>query len=350
MVISASRRTDVPAFYSEWFMKRVREGFVCVRNPFNANQISKIELSPDVVDCIVFWSKNPKNIMKHLSELDDLGYKYYFQFSLTPYGNEIEKGLVVKKGLSTEKEIKEKLHCKSEIIETFKELSKKIGKEKVIWRYDPILMGGEIDINWHIEEFTKLVKELKNYTKTVVISFLDEYAKIKNRCQYVAPTLKQMKEIGDAFSKIAISNGLQIKTCCEEIAFENGITKAACVDKELIEKIINQSQKQSLSNQNKNVNQICINDCGEIVEEKNRIKINAKKDGQRAECCCMECIDIGEYDTCLHGCTYCYANGENGKIKSKALRHNVNSPLLIGEICESDKVTERKVKSFKEKQ
>lgn len=124
MILSASRRTDIPCYYSEWFINRLKAGYVFTRNPMNHAQISRINLSPDIVDCIVFWTKDPANMLDRLHILDEIGYKYYFQFTLTPYGKEIECSL----------------REKSQIIETFIKLSETIGKDKVLWRYDPIIL------------------------------------------------------------------------------------------------------------------------------------------------------------------------------------------------------------------
>lgn len=302
MIISASRRTDIPAFFGEWFMNRIREGFVCVKNPFNTHAISKVPLAIDVTDIIVFWTKDAKNFIKHLDKLDELGYKYYFQFTLTPYDKSIEQGL----------------RDKEEIIKTFIELSKRIGKEKVIWRYDPILIFQDIDVKYHIEKFKEYAGQLADFTQTVIISFLDDYKKVGSRKQnFRKPTLEEMYQIGNAFSEIAKANGLQIKTCAEEITYRNGIEKASCIDAELIKLILEQN-------------------------------IDAAKDkNQRKECLCVESIDIGEYDSCLHLCQYCYANVSSERIKNNIVQHDVNSPLLIGKITSKDEIKPRKVKSIK---
>ena len=162
MILSVSRRTDIPAFFGEWFINRLQDGFVCVRNPFNKNMVSKIKLNAKDVDCIVFWTKDATNFINYLPSIDELGYKYYFQYTITPYDKEIERNL----------------KDKNELIDNFINLSKKIGKEKVVWRYDPILIAKGISLDWHIKQFENLCKELSGYTNKVVISFLDEYKKL----------------------------------------------------------------------------------------------------------------------------------------------------------------------------
>lgn len=305
MILSASRRTDIPAFYGEWFVNRLREGFVCVRNPFNYHQVSKIILSPENVDCIVFWTKDARGFIKYLDEIDKLGYKYYFQYTITPYDNSIELGISEK----------------SDIIENFKILSNRLGSDRVLWRYDPILFANEIDLTYHIKKFQNMVSILKDYIESVTISFLDSYIKTGKRTDFLKILSKeQMIEVGNAFASIAKAANLKIKTCAEEIVFYNGIEKASCIDKTLIERFAG-------------------------------MPINAKKDkNQRRECLCVESIDIGEYDTCKHLCNYCYANGCEKKIINKCSRHIVSSPLLIGQIEKEDIIKEKDLPSLKKMQ
>lgn len=294
MILSVSRRTDIPAFFGEWFLNRLKDGFVCVRNPFNKNMVSKIRLSVNEIDCIVFWTKDATNFTNYLPLIDELGYKYYFQYTITPYGKEIEPNV----------------KDKNQVIDNFINLSKTIGKEKVVWRYDPILITKDMSLDWHIEKFKNLCKKLSSYTNKVVISFLDEYKKLdKSRIRTL--TYEEMQELGKAFVKIANKYRLIIQTCAESVEIE-GIIKGACIDKTLIEQI-----------------------CG--------YPLNIKKDRtQRGECLCFQSIDIGEYDTCCHFCEYCYANNNKSNIKNKLQQHNINSPLLIGEILPTDKIYERK--------
>ena len=162
MIVSASRRTDIPCYYSDWFINRLNEGYVLTRNPMNHTQVSKIPLSSDVVDCIVFWTKDPKNMLTKLEMLEEMEYKYYFQFTLNPYGNDIEKNL----------------RKKIDIEDTFIFLSKTIGKERVLWRYDPIILNDYLTIGYHKEQFKRLCERLYNYTKNVTISFVDMYRKL----------------------------------------------------------------------------------------------------------------------------------------------------------------------------
>lgn len=305
MILSVSRRTDIPSYYSEWFMNRLREGYVCVRNPMNANQVSKVPLSPDLVDCIVFWTKNPKPLLNYLDTVSSLGYNFYFQFTITPYDNTIEKNLLNKR----------------EIVDIFISLSNKIGKNKVVWRYDPIILNDEFTIDFHVDAFSKMAKKLAGYTDECIISFVDPYRKTKRNMgkDLIRDiSIDEMKTIANSFSKIAADANIILKTCSEKIDLDEfGIKHASCIDRKRIESIIHCT----LSNK-------------------------IKKDGQRSECGCIECIDIGAYNTCKNGCSYCYANNSENLINKNCENHNPKSPLLIGNITENDKVNDRKVVSF----
>ena len=303
MIISASRRTDIPAFYSGWFFNRLKEGYVLVRNPMNIRQISKVLLTPDVVDCIVFWSKNPKNMLSKLTMLN--GYHYYFQFTLNSYNEDVETAVPPKKI----------------IIETFKALSEKIGSERVIWRYDPVLINKNYTISYHIENFEKTASELRSYTKKVTISFIDLYSKTERNTSGLSLKeldLIQKYEIAGKLAKIAQKNFLTIDTCAEDIDLSQyGILHARCIDDNLIKQITGYS-------------------------------LDVKKDkSQRLECGCVASIDIGVYNTCRHGCLYCYANYNNVIAAENMKKHNPLSPLLLGEYAPADKYIDRKAKSDK---
>ena len=303
MILSVSRRTDIPAFYSEWFFNRLREGYIEVRNPMNIHQVSRVKITPDVIDCIVFWTKNPKAILARLAELND--YNYYFQFTLNPYDTRIESSVPKK----------------NEIISSFKELSSKIGNNKVIWRYDPILLTDTIDVNYHIQYFEELAKRLAGFTKRCVISFVYLYKKTSTNTKHI--NLRELNEdeisrIAEVFSSIAKRYELELVTCAENIDMSDyGIEHGHCIDPELIEQI-----------------------CG--------YNLDAKKDkSQRKEYGCIESIDIGAYNTCCHGCAYCYANFNNEKVRQQSSRHIKTSSLLTGELQNDDVVKERKVCSLK---
>ena len=190
MILSASRRTDIPNYYSEWFINRIREGFLYVRNPMNAHQVSKINLSPDVIDCIVFWTKNPINMLGKLEELKP--YMYYFQFTLTGYGRDVEPNLP---------------HKREALIPTFQRLSEQIGKERVIWRYDPIFLSDRYTVEYHIKAFEEIAASLAGYTDTVVISFIDFYKKTMRNTRTLAiqqMTAQKTRTLAEKMAEISL--------------------------------------------------------------------------------------------------------------------------------------------------
>ena len=202
MILSASRRTDIPNYYSEWFINRIREGFLYVRNPMNAHQVSKINLSPDVIDCIAFWTKNPINMLGKLEELKP--YMYYFQFTLTGYGRDVEPNLPNKREV---------------LIPTFQRLSEQIGKERVIWRYDPIFLSDRYTVEYHIKAFEEIVASLAGYTDKVVISFIDFYKKTMRNTRTLAiqqMTAQKTRTLAEKMAEIALRYSLDIETCIRE--------------------------------------------------------------------------------------------------------------------------------------
>ena len=301
MIISASRRTDIPAHYSDWFVNRLNEGFLYVRNPFNANQVSKITLNPIDVECIVFWTKNPKKLIDKLSEIDRLGYKYYFQFTVTSYDSSIEINIPKK----------------AVIIETFRILSEIVGSERVIWRYDPIFLSDKFNIDYHLRWYEYLSNQLNGFTKKCIISFIDMYKKCERNLKNIK--LLQVDEtskniLAKNLSSIAKSNNIIIETCAQTENFESfGIHHGKCVDDNLISSMHNAE-----------------------------ISVNKDKN-QRLECGCVASIDVGTYNTCKHGCRYCYANYSDKSVENNILNHNIKSPLLVGELTGKEKIIERKV-------
>ncbi|MEZ8082412.1 DUF1848 domain-containing protein [Enterovibrio norvegicus] len=295
MIISASRRTDIPAFYTPWFMNRIREGFLLTRNPFNAHQIRRVSLSPEDVDVIVFWTRNPRMLMEHLDELDQLGYCYYFQYTITGYPKELENSVP-------------RPH---RAIETFIKLSDRIGADKVIWRYDPILLSNILDINEHKRLFNKIASMLYGKTRKVVISFSDFYKKTErnldkvNGLQYydITKSPSMLNELVSHMVTTAKKYGMSIETCAEEVDTSNlKVNHGKCIDDILIDELFG-------------------------------ISLSSVKDsGQREACGCIKSIDIGSYNTCLHECSYCYATFNKQMVMNNKSKHDPNSPFLIGGI------------------
>ena len=304
MIISASRKTDIPAYYSEWFINRIKEGFVYSRNPMNPHQISRIPLNTEVVDCIVFWTKNPVPMLPKLDELK--GYNYYFQFTLTGYGKDMEANLPDKK---------------EKLIPAFWELSDKIGSERVIWRYDPIAFNDRYTPDYHLNAFEQIAGALKGHTEKCVISFVDMYQKIQKNMRSMnidEASDEQMYSFAKKLYDIATVNNMVLATCAEKIDLTPiGIEHNACIDSKVIEKI-----------------------CGG--------KLKAKKDpAQRSEC-----REIGTYNTCANGCRYCYANYSKEAVKNNMAKYDPLSPILCDFVNEEngDKITETKAKSLVDRQ
>ena len=307
MILSASRRTDIPNYYSEWLARRFRAGFLCVRNPMNFRQVSRITLNPNVIDCIVFWTKNPAPMLPYLDEYRR--YMYYFQFTLTGYGREIEPGLPDKKKV---------------LIPAFRELADRIGKERMVWRYDPVFLSDRYTLDYHVKAFTQIAEALAGKTQRVVISFLDDYEKTKRNMKGIniqGLTKEKMRRLAHSFAVIAGRYGMEIQTCAEKIDLsEYGITHGACIDREYIEHLLG-------------------------------CRLRAGKDhGQRPECRCMESVEIGSYHTCRNGCRYCYANFSDGRVQARIRDFDVDSPILCGKMEPEDRITERKMKTLRENQ
>lgn len=310
MIISASRKTDIPSYFSEWFFNRISEGYALSRNPMNAHQISRIPLTPDVVDCIVFWTKDPGPMLDRLDELKD--YKYYFQFTLTGYGRDLEANLPDKKKV---------------LIPVFQKLAGKIGPEKVIWRYDPIAFNDVYTPEYHLSAYSQIAEALKGCTEKSVISFVDIY-KSKNKTaldemKITESSDETMYSFASRLVDIASANGMKIATCAERIDLASlGIQHNSCIDKALIERI-----------------------CG--------ANIKVRKDAsQREECGCVASRDIGTYNSCLHGCRYCYANYKPETVKATYAQYDPKSPILCDSVDEGsgDSIIMAKAESLLDKQ
>jgi DNA repair photolyase len=299
MIISASRRTDIPAYYSSWFINRIKEGFVLVRNPVNKRQISRVSLSPSVVDGIVFWTKNPAPMFGKLKLLED--YIYYFQFTITSCGKDVEPNVPSKN---------------DKIIPAFQRLSDTIGTDRVVWRYDPIMLSSKYTPEYHITCFEKMTRLLSKYTKKCTISFIDYYkntAKNTKDLNILDFSVEDKLQLAKTLADIAHAYGLKMDACAEESLLRRfGVEPARCIDGLLLGNLLN-----------------CRLD---IEKDKN----------QRAGCGCASSVDIGMYNSCLSGCKYCYANHNDNLVRANSKKHNPLSPLLYGEVDDNDIVRERK--------
>ena len=295
MVLNVSGRTDVVAFYTEWFMNRYKEGFVDVRNPFNPKLVSRIYFSD--VDAIVFCTKNPTPILKYI---DKIKQPILFHITLTPYKKDIEPN-VLPKGI---------------IIESIKKLSKLIDKNNIYVRYDPIFISDKYNLDYHIKSFDSLCSKLNGYVKHIIISFMDEYKNVSKN-DYIIKS-KQITDldyeiIGKNFSKITECYNMTIQTCSEERNLvEYGFQKKDCISHELAFKLTGKTNFKSWKARN------------------------------NKNCKCIEMVDIGMYNTCKHYCKYCYANYDEKYIEKNVKLHDKNSSLLIGYLKEDDIIKIRK--------
>ena len=294
MVISASRRTDIPAYYSDWFINRLKSGYVYVRNPFNPKQVSNVILDPKLVDCIVFWTKDARPITKKLPILEKLGYRHYgFQYTITPYDKTVEPGI----------------EDKSEIVDSFIKLSKLLGPERMVWRYDPIFLDNKFNAAFHFDAFARYCEMLHSHCKCVVISFIDSYKHTKKKHDIIRED--DIAYLSAKISDLCASYGISVQSCCEKIIGTQGIKQGACIDKDFI-------------------SQICGFD----------LQLGVAKN-QRPKCLCYESIDVGAYNTCFCGCTYCYANRSIPSVE----HYDSSSPLLCSSLSLEDKLYDRAVSS-----
>lgn len=293
LILNVSGRTDIVAFYTDWFINRYKEGFVDVRNPFNPKLISRISFSD--VDAIMFCSKNPMPIIKYLDEIDK---PILFHVTLTPYGRDIEPNVPLK----------------GSVINSIKKLSKTLGKENVVVRYDPIFISEKYSLDYHIEMFDDLCKRLDGYIEKIIISFLDEYKNVKkNRkiLNYKELTLNDYEKIGKNFSFSSKKHNISVQTCFEDMNLvQYGFEKGECLSHKLAYKMTGK-------------------------------KYPEWKARSGGKCHCVEMVDIGYYNSCKHMCKYCYANYDEKKVNENFLKHNPKSSLLIGELEKDDIIKER---------
>lgn len=304
MFVSVSRRTDIPAFYSEWFFNRLCAGFADVRNPVNPRQISRIVLTPETVDGFIFWSKNPAPMLKNLGALE--GYPYYFQFTLNAYGPDAEPNLP----------------SLTERIRTFKRLSDRVGPERVLWRYDPVMITARYTQDWHLKTFERLTKKLAPYTARCTFSFMDFYKKTARNTRALSPqhlSPAEKNAFAARIGEIAGAYGLRAAVCAEEDvdAAACRLVRARCVDSAVFEK--------------------CTGTAYKTRKDKN----------QRAACGCVESVDIGAYDTCAHGCAYCYANAGQATALKNCAAHRPDAPMLTGCAGAGERVSVRDMPSLK---
>ena len=292
MIINTGMRTDIPAFFTPWFLNRIREGFVMVRNPYNPTLVTKYLLTPDLVDILVFCTKNPAPILPHMDELSE--FRQFWFVTVTPYGRDIEPNVP----------------DKHKVLEDVKQLSRIVGKNALSWRYDPIFISERYSLDYHKRAFETMARTLCGYTEQVVISFIDLYSKtVRNFPQAREVTEEEQDAIGSAFAEIGRRYGITVRSCVEGTRLEKfGVDVSGCMTKEVLDKAAG-------------------------------IRLDPpKKPGARPACSCVLGNDIGVYNTCSHFCRYCYANFDRRAVMENLRRHDPSSPLLIGNLHEGDTV------------
>lgn len=306
MIIQTGMRTDIPAFYSQWFRNRLQEGYVLVRNPYNPSSVTRYSLSSDVVDLIAFCTKNPAPMLPHMDVLKPYG-QYWF-VTITPYGRDIEPNVPDKEA----------------VMEDFKTLSRLVGIDSVGWRYDPIFINGVYTVERHLRDFEIMARTLCGYTKTCVISFIDIYKKVeRNFPEARAVTRAERLALGREFVRIGQQYGMTLRPCAEgnELA-AFGADCSGCMTVNTFETALH-----------------------------DKLNPPKRKTNQRnGQCACLLGTDIGAYDTCGHLCRYCYANANAALVKQNMKMHDPRSPFLLGSILPTDVIRDADQKSWREAQ
>ena len=300
-IISVSRRTDIPAFYGEWFMKRLEEGFAGCVNPFN-NKKYLVSLKNEDVAGFVFWSNNFIPFTDKLKKIKKSGYKFYFNYTINNYPPEFEPGVVSYKLLT----------------DNLKELSIQYSPESINWRYDPIVISDITSFEFHLKNFEIIASSLAGYVERCIISFVSLYEKVKknfnsiltnNNIKIEEPNNSLKVKLAGELADIASSYGIKMYSCCCDYLIGNKISRASCIDGEIVNKLF-------------------------LNNEEN---IYFKPKPTRPGCGCVECIDIGAYNTCAHGCVYCYANMNKKSALEKFKNHDKESAFLGYSSIESKK-------------
>jgi hypothetical protein len=294
-ILSASRRTDIPAFYARWFIERIRAGYCLAPNPFHPRQAPRLSLAPQDIQVIVFWTRFARPLMPYLDELEQRGFRFYFQYTLLDYPRQIDTA-------------SPSLQAR---LQTFRQLADAIGPQHLVWRYDPILFSSQTPPDFHLEKYSRLAEEVRSYTEHSVISILTPYRKIQPRLRALADQGLSILHPFDIhagwFSSLmrsiagcAHANGMSIASCSSEIALADyGIQPGKCIDDEYLRRTFG-------------------------------LEVSSAKDpGQRKLCGCVASKDLGVYDTCLFGCQYCYAVSSFARSQANHARHDPHGSALL---------------------
>ena len=304
MIINTGGRTDTVQYFTPWLLKRFAEGYVYSRNPLFQNKVTRYELTPDKVDCVQFCSKNYEPILDHLQPIISR-FPTYFHYTITAYGKDVEPGVPTI----------------GESMETLKKLSSIVGRQRLAWRYDPVLLTNKYTIDRHLETFERMARELTPYVDRCIFSFVEMYKKVEvNMPELIPLSVEDMDNLAQGLGEIAAKYGLYMQTCGNNGDFSRfGIHSSGCMTLDMI---------------------------GQANDIEFR---NLKHKGMRQGCGCIETRDIGAYDTCLNGCKYCYANKRPQKAVENYKDHDPDSPLLLGHLKDTDVIQQGAQKSFRKK-
>lgn len=295
MIICASRRTDIPAFHSEWLMNRLREGYVLVRNPVQRNLVYRVDLRRSNVDCLVFVTKDPRPMVPKLKEIGSMGHMYVFQVTMTPYGRALEPGAPFK----------------ADVNDSCMEISDRIGRDRMVWRYDPVIISDGMGLDYHRRKFEMMCREASSWTDRCIFSFIDTYGKLRDLQEsgiIRAVTRSEAEAFARMAAKVAEDHGMILSYCCPKFDLSHlGVSGRGCIDREMMRSL--------------------------------NIPYEAQSTPLREGCRCVRSVDIGEYDTCAHECLYCYANGRSRENRSAKL-YDPTSEMLWSRLTPRDRIVE----------
>ncbi|MBM9615174.1 DUF1848 domain-containing protein [Desulfobulbus rhabdoformis] len=308
MIISASRRTDIPAFYSTWLRNRLLARRVLVRNPFNRRQVADISLDPSVTDALVLWTKNPAPLVPYVAEIEAMGFPLFIQYTITGCSQQLEPYLPER----------------AQRIESFRQCAEMLGPGRVHWRFDPIVFTQTLTPAHYLQQFGQLVQLLQGYTTQCTTSFVSLYTKCRRNLRDIAlvdPGESAKQELIAKMNAISSRSGIRLQGCCDPFLTAHcGVDQAHCIDAREI---------------------------GQSLGKNFQVKKDA---GQRSGCGCSQSIDIGAYDSCTHGCLYCYANTSHTRATANLAQHDPHSPLLLGTLRGDETLHKRQVHSLQIRQ
>lgn len=305
MILNTGGRTDTVQYYTDWLLRRFQEGYVLTRNPLFPNKLNRYELTPDKVDCVVFCSKNYRPILPRLREITDR-FPTYFHYTITAYGRDIEPGVP----------------SIQESMDTLAELSRLVGRQRVAWRYDPVLLTEAYTVDRHLETFEQMASLLAPHIDRCIFSFVEMYKKLETNMPELIPLTEEDRDnLARGMGAIATKYGIHLQTCGTNGDYSRyGIHASGCMTLD-------------------------------ILGAANGISFKTlKHKGMRQGCHCIESRDIGAYDTCLNGCKYCYANKSPQKARENYRYHDPSSPLLLGHVRPQDTITQGAQRSFRKEE